>query len=130
MSESNQKPAPLQATERDNTLNPRQLRTAGFLPATLYANNIESQSIQVREIEFVRLYQHGVREFQLTGLAGEIVARAHQVQIKPIKEEVLNIEFLQLSPVGTPKAKKASKPAAKSGGKKAAKEGETVLTGA
>jgi ribosomal protein L25 (general stress protein Ctc) len=111
MSTTQNSPAPLQATERDDTLNPRQLRTAGFVPATLYGKNIESQSIQVRTVEFTRLYGHGAREFKFSGLKQDIVARVQQVQTNPVTEEVLSIQFYQLSPAGAEKPAKAAKTA-------------------
>ncbi|MBY0403149.1 MAG: hypothetical protein K2X66_04565 [Cyanobacteria bacterium] len=117
MSQASQAPTPLQATERDSTLNPRQLRSAGFLPATLYGRNIASQSIQVKSLDFTRLYHKGAREFAFEGLGEKIVARAHQLQIDSISQEVLSLEFLQLSPLG-----------AESGSKKRANKNQSKKT--
>ena len=107
-------PAPLQTTERDNTINPRQLRSAGFIPATLYGKGIESLSIQVREIEFSKLYGHGQREFELTGLPQAYKVKVQNVQVTSVKEEILSIEFLSLNPVADApkKAGNAKKPEA------------------
>jgi ribosomal protein L25 (general stress protein Ctc) len=86
---------PLQTTLRDDTLNPRQLRSAGFIPATLYGPGREPVSIQVREEEFVRLYgRQRIKHFLLDGLEGNLMATAHQVQVHPVSQKVLNIEFL------------------------------------
>lgn len=91
---SNASPTPLQVTERDNTLNPRQLRSAGFIPATLYGKAVDAQSIQTRTKEFTRLYATGSRTFQLEGLNQAFVVKIQDVQINPITQEILSIQFL------------------------------------
>lgn len=87
----------IEATERDTTLNPRQLRSAGFLPATLYGAGLESsQDIQVRGKEFTLLFLKGYREFELTGLSGAPVrVKAQQVQTTGVGQDVLSVEFLK-----------------------------------
>lgn len=98
-------PAKLQATERDSTLNPRQLRKAGFVPATIYGNGAsEPRNIQVRTKEFTTLFAHGRRVFDLEGL--NVVARAHKLQIDPVSQDVLALEFLELNPNEVQKAMK------------------------
>ncbi len=98
-------PAKLRATERDTTLNPRQLRKAGFVPATIYGNAAsEPRNIQVRTKEFTTLFTHGRRVFDLDGL--NVVARAHKLQIDPVSQEVLALEFLELNPDQVKKAMK------------------------
>lgn len=89
-------PAKLQATERDTTLNPRQLRKAGFVPATIYGNTTsEPRNIQIRTKAFTTLFSHGRRVFELDGLG--VVARAHKLQVDPVSQDVLSLEFLELS---------------------------------
>jgi ribosomal protein L25 (general stress protein Ctc) len=85
---------PLQVTERDNTLNPRQLRSAGFIPATVYGKSIDAQSIQTRTKDFTKLYANGARDFKLEGLTGNLVAKVQDVQMNPITQEILSIQFL------------------------------------
>ncbi len=130
-------PQELKATERDTTLTPRQLRAAGYIPATLYGKGVESQSIQVRAHEFTQLSLQGHKEFTLTGLGPERVVRTQQLQVEPVSRKPISIEFYQLSPQGStgnqPKAAKkpAEKPAkAEKPVEEAAPEAETVLTGA
>lgn len=85
----------LKATERDTTITPRQLRSAGFLPATVYGGKATPQSIQVRTHEFELLYQKGHREFDLQHHDGSTIsARAHQVQKNARTQQYENIEFL------------------------------------
>jgi ribosomal protein L25 (general stress protein Ctc) len=132
--QSNNSPFSLQATERDNTLNPRQLRNAGFLPATLYGKEIEPQSIQVRDIDFTRAYGKGARDFQLEGLeAGPVVARAHEVQSETVSGKVLSIQFLHVSGAVKSSAPKPPAPKKQKESEKASDssvKAETVLTGA
>ena len=90
-----QKEAPLAVAERDTTLNPRQLRFAGKIPATVYGKGRDPQSIQLDNHTFVMHLSKGVRNFNLEGLGNTPVAvKAHQVQINPISQQVLNVEFL------------------------------------
>lgn len=132
--QANTSPFTLQATERDNTLNPRQLRTAGFLPATLYGKEIESQSVQVRELEFTRAYAKGNRVFKLEGIgeAGSVVANAYQVQIETLSGKVLSIQFLHVSGAVKSSAPKPPAPKKQKESEKSdsSAKAETVLTGA
>jgi len=81
--------------ERDETLNPRQLRFAGKIPATVYGKGRDPQSIQLDNHTFVMHLSKGVRNFSLEGLGATPVAvKAHQVQINPVSQQVLNVEFL------------------------------------
>ena len=90
-----QKEAQLAVAERDTTLNPRQLRFAGKIPATVYGKGRDPQSIQLDNHTFVMHLSKGVRNFNLEGLGATPVAvKAHQVQINPISQQVLNVEFL------------------------------------
>ncbi|MBX2861871.1 MAG: hypothetical protein KTR14_11605 [Vampirovibrio sp.] len=87
-------PTNIKASERDTTLNPRQLRAAGFVPATLYGKNQEPKAIQVKTYDFVQLYAKGARVFQLDGLSPVVTAIAHNVQMDAVPQKVLSIEFL------------------------------------
>lgn len=80
-------------TERDTTLNPRQLRAAGYVPATLYGKGIESRSVQVKAHEFQHLYEQGVREFQISG-PDESKAIAWRVQYNALSQKPISIQFL------------------------------------
>jgi ribosomal protein L25 (general stress protein Ctc) len=82
----------LTAAERDNTLNPRQLRSNGLLPATVYGKNFPSRSIQLPKKEFTRLYNTGARFFQLDGV--NLTVKVQQVQYDHLSLELLNVEFM------------------------------------
>lgn len=125
----------LKVTERDTTLTPRQLRQAGFVPATIAGKGTASQAVQVRAHEFNQLYVQGVREFQLTGYANAKV-KAQQVQSDPVSRKALSIQFIQLDgqtaekPSKPKKEPKAEKPAEQAPAAEEAPEAETVLSGA
>lgn len=83
----------LKVTERDTTVTPHQLRTAGYIPATLCAKGRESQSVQVRAHEFTQFFLQGVRDFKLSGFVdGE--AKAQQVQRDPVSQKPVSIQFV------------------------------------
>jgi ribosomal protein L25 (general stress protein Ctc) len=86
--------AQLKVWERDTTLTPRQLRAAGFIPATLYGKGIEPLSIQVRAHEFYQDYLHGKRNFQLTDFVNA-TAEIKSVQFDPVQRTPLSIQFHQ-----------------------------------
>ncbi|HEY9746973.1 MAG TPA: hypothetical protein V6C99_12235 [Oculatellaceae cyanobacterium] len=94
MKQKSEQTVTLKAWERDTTLNPRQLRSAGFVPATLYGKGIEPTSIQVKAHEFCLDYQQGAREFQLTGYVDDLV-KAKSVQFDPVTRNPLSIQFLK-----------------------------------
>ena len=103
-------PFELKATERDTTLNPRQLRSAGFVPATLYGGaGKESLSIQVRAHEWIQSFAAGNREYKLAGVEGDVTARVQQYQMDPVSRNILSIEFRRLENAAGKKA--AAKPA-------------------
>lgn len=104
MSPSKNKTAELKTWERDSTLNPRQLRAAGYVPATLYGKGLAPASIQVRAHEFYLSYAQGVRAFQVSGfVSGDV--KIQEVQFPPVDRVPLAIQFWQPSEA---KAKKGN----------------------
>jgi len=101
-------PQELKVTERDTTLTPRQLRKAGFIPATLYAHGGQSKTLQVRAHEFNLFYAQGIREFKLTGFT-DCIAKARQVQMDAVYQKPLAIEFMPMDGAADKKAKKPAK---------------------
>lgn len=122
----------LKVTERDTTLNPRQLRAAGFVPATIYGKNVEPRSVQVRAHELSQFYTQGVREFKLSGFL-ETSVRIQELQMEPVSTKPLSVQFLQLdgasdSGKASRKVAKAEKPAEETPAAEAVEpEAETVL---
>ena len=48
----------IEAQKRDESKNPRQLRAAGFLPATIYGKGKDSVSIQLNKRAFINTYKN------------------------------------------------------------------------
>lgn len=94
----------LKTSERDTTVTPRQLRTAGYIPATVYGNGQQSQSIQVRTHEFYQAFLQGKREFQLNGYVSG-PATVKNMMRNPVTMHPISIEFHFVGSAG----KKASK---------------------
>lgn len=79
---------------RDTTLNPREVRGQGLIPATIYGKDVEPVSIQIPSHEFTQLFLKGKRYFNLQGLDKAYSVRAHQLQIQPVTQAVQCVEFL------------------------------------
>lgn len=83
------------ATREEKT--PNQLRREGKLPATLYGNGLESESLQLDAKEFGRLpreaYSHMI-EVDLSGKSANVVIR--NVQRRSTTHKVLNVELYKV----------------------------------
>lgn len=84
----------LTAEAKDTAKNPRQIRQAGFIPATVYAKGMDSASIQVSAKEFNLEYKKNPSatfEFKVAG-------KNFKVQVANVKTnhataENMNVEF-------------------------------------
>lgn len=87
----------LNVSERDITINPRQLRREGKIPATVYGRGLDSYSISLEKKLFTQLYNS--KNLQLLTLVKEgqnaSVLLKH-VQSDSLSKEILNVEFLQI----------------------------------
>ncbi|HIQ88914.1 TPA: hypothetical protein IAA68_03690 [Candidatus Galligastranaerophilus faecipullorum] len=84
----------LNAQEREADKNPRQLRSAGFVPATVYGKGMESKNIMVCAHEFemaTRNNRDAVIELQAGKDKFKVVIQ--ELQINYSTNQVLNIEF-------------------------------------
>jgi ribosomal protein L25 (general stress protein Ctc) len=90
----------VQLLERDTTLTMHQLRSAGYLPITIYGPGVEAPvSAQIRHHEFHVMYtNHGERRFVLNGMGHQLKAKAHQVQMHAAKHKILHVEFYVSAP--------------------------------
>jgi len=79
---------------RDGSLNPRQLRATGKLPATVYGNGMESASIQLDRHNFVQLYKNNKDAvYELKGTDNSYKAVVQNLQVNYATLQELNIEF-------------------------------------
>ena len=84
----------LNAQEREADKNPSQLRSAGFVPATVYGKGMESKNIMVCAHEFemaTRNNRDAVIELQAGKDKFKVVIQ--ELQINYSTNQVLNIEF-------------------------------------
>src|SRR4051812_41419655 len=82
----------LKVSERDTTLTPSRLRSAGYVPATVYGRGHQSQNIQVRTHEFYHAFLQGEREFHFTGFVSG-PAKIKNMSRHPVSQIPLAIEF-------------------------------------
>lgn len=84
----------LEVEKRDESLNPRQLRAQGMLPATVYGKGMESVSIQVNERNFVNLYKNNKEAtFELKSNDAKYNAVVQNFQVQASNQQAMNIEF-------------------------------------
>ena len=86
-------PHEVSITERDTTLNPRQLRQAGFVPGTLYGKGRASQNVQLKAHELELVLAKKATSVKLSGTGFNLDATIQQVQVDPVSRQVLNIEL-------------------------------------
>ena len=86
--------AKLTITAREEGKNPRQIRSAGFLPGSLYGKGIEAKSIQMNTHDFEMAYknnQEGTWELVLG--KEKFNAKIQELQKNFATNELLNVEF-------------------------------------
>ena len=84
----------IETVPRSEGLNPRQIRTSGFLPATLYGKGIASKSLQIKAHDFKLIYRDNKEAaFDLVVDGKKISAIVQDVQMNYSTGEYLNVEF-------------------------------------
>jgi len=84
----------IDAQERDKTKNPRQLRAAGILPATIYGKGKDSVSIQLDRRNFMNSYKNNTDEvFEIVVGKNKYNATVQTLQIEAGTQQEMNIEF-------------------------------------
>lgn len=87
----------INAKKRDNSLNPRQIRAVGLIPATIYGSGMDSISIQLDVKEFMAAYRkdkNAIFELKMEKEAHKAIVK--KVQIDPVSDKVLNAEFQRI----------------------------------
>jgi ribosomal protein L25 (general stress protein Ctc) len=86
--------AKLTLIERETDKNPRQIRTAGFLPGSLYGKGIEAKSFQVNTHDFEMAYKNNQEgTWELTLGKEKFNAKIQELQMNYATNEFLNVEF-------------------------------------
>lgn len=84
----------IDAQERDLTQNPRQLRAAGFLPATIYGKGKDSVSIQLNKRAFLNTYKNNKNEtFEIVVGKNKYNATVQHLQVEASTQVEMNVEF-------------------------------------
>ncbi len=86
--------AKLTITAREADKNPRQIRSAGFLPGSIYGKGIEAKSIQVNTHDFEMAYKNNQEGTWELALGKEkFNAKIQELQVNYTTNEFLNVEF-------------------------------------
>lgn len=84
----------IEAQVREADKNPRQLRAAGLLPATVYGKGIESKSIQINAHEFNMTYKNAPEAVYEIAVGKETFkTTVQEAQIQYSNNQILNVEF-------------------------------------
>lgn len=77
----------------------RKLRKEGYIPAVLYGDGIDNQSIYVDENSFSKLYRDVGRSgiFTLEVQNGSYPVMVYDVQLDTIKNEVIHVDFFKVN---------------------------------
>ena len=89
-------PFAIETKKRD--LEAKKVRKEGFLPAIVYGSGFENQKITLDEKEFNKLYKDaGTSNLVDLDIEGEkLKALIHDVQINPVSEKVIHIDFYKV----------------------------------
>ncbi len=83
----------LEATERTEGKNPRQIRQAGFLPVTLYSKDV-NLNLQVNTHEFKLQYQKNKdAKYEISFGKNKYNAEIKNVQVNFATDEYQSVEF-------------------------------------
>ena len=86
--------AKLTITAREADKNPRQIRSAGFLPGSIYGKGVEAKSIQVNTHDFEMAYKNNQEGTWELALGKEkFNAKIQELQVNYATNEFLNVEF-------------------------------------
>ena len=86
--------AKLNIQEREAGKNPRQIRSMGFIPVSIYGKEKEAKCAQVNAHEFEMAYKNNKEgEWELSLGKEKINAKIAELQANYATSEFLNIEF-------------------------------------
>ncbi len=86
--------AKLNIQEREEGKNPRQIRSMGFIPVSIYGKGMDSKNMQVNAHEFELAYRSNKEgNWELALGKEKINAKIQEIQENYATSEFLNIEF-------------------------------------
>ncbi|HKJ92489.1 MAG TPA: 50S ribosomal protein L25/general stress protein Ctc [Longimicrobiales bacterium] len=79
----------------------RRMRREGRIPAVIYGREEETRSLSIDALEFENLMRHvsldnTLIELSIKGKRGKIRALVGEIQVNPVKAEVLHVDFHQI----------------------------------
>lgn len=84
----------MEIQKRDFSLNPRQLRSEGFIPATIYGKAMDSVSVQLETRSFSNTYRNNKESnFELTVDGQKYNTVVKNVQKRATTDQILSVEF-------------------------------------
>ncbi len=95
MSSSDKSSPELKISERDETLNPRQLRQAGYIPVTIQGGSAESLHVQIKTHELELVLAKKPADIKLSGAGFEGLVVLQAVQKEPVSQKLLQVTFLK-----------------------------------
>src|SRR3989344_5164626 len=88
----------IKADKRDLDIKLGALRKSGKIPAVFYGAGKETTSISISNIEFKKVWREaGESSAVKIGMAsGDIDALIHEVQVDPVSDEPIHVDFLAI----------------------------------
>lgn len=88
----------LEAETREE--NPNKTRERGFIPAIVYGNDFENEKIALEKVNFMRLFKEAGTSNLIELNFGDkkgLKTLIHEVQLDPIKSEILHVDFFKVN---------------------------------
>src|SRR3989338_8386045 len=88
----------IKAKKRDDSVKLEVLRKNGEIPAVFYGAKTKNTSISVSTIEFKKVWRGAGESSAIKVLTpdGDIDALIHEVQVDPVSEEPIHVDFLAI----------------------------------
>ncbi len=88
----------IKAKKRDEATKLGVLRKGGEIPAVFYGAGKDTTSITLNNIEFKKVWREAGESsaVKISTDAGDIDALIHQVQVDPVTEEPIHVDFLAI----------------------------------
>ncbi|MFA5791636.1 MAG: 50S ribosomal protein L25 [Candidatus Paceibacterota bacterium] len=88
----------IKATKRDASIKLDALRKGGEIPAVFYGAGKESTPVSISNVEFKKVWREAGESsaVKISTLGGDIDVLIHEVQVDPITDEPIHVDFLAI----------------------------------
>src|SRR3989338_2174557 len=88
----------IKATKRDLGIKLDALRKSGNIPAVFYGAGKDTNSISISNIEFKKVWREAGESsaVKIGMVGGDIDALIHKVQVDPVADEPIHVDFLAI----------------------------------